>query len=83
MSTNPPTHEQTTALAAMVRDNTLTREQCEQTAVVLGMVGSAIRVAAQVIERADDPAAAAASVAGAWQPIAIEYSRLLAGTTGG
>ena len=77
MSTTP-THEQSTALAALVRGNTLTAEQCEQTAVVLGMIGSALRIAAQVIERADDPASA--SVAGAWQPVATEYARLLADT---
>ena len=77
--TTTPTHEQITALAAAVRGNTLTRVQRDQTAVVLGMIGSALRTAAQAVERADDPASADASVAGAWQPVVTEYSRLLAG----
>jgi len=47
---------------------------------VLGLIGSAMRVAAQAIEQhPDDPASAASSVAGAWQPVATEYARLLAG----
>jgi len=50
---------------------------------VLGLVGSAMRVAARVIEQhPGDPAAADASVAGAWQPVATEYARLLAGIGG-
>jgi hypothetical protein len=62
-------------------DNTFTREQREKTAVVLGMIGSALRTAAQAIERhPDDPASAAASVAGAWEPVGAEFARLLAGT---
>ncbi len=77
--TTTPTHEQITALAAAVRGNTLTRVQRDQTAVVLGMIGSALRTAAQAVDRADDPASADASVAGAWQPVVTEYSRLLAG----
>ena len=78
-----PTHEQINALAALVRCNTLTREQRDQAAVVLGMIGSAMRTAAQVIERAGDPASAASSVAGAWQPVGAEFARLLvAGTDG-
>jgi hypothetical protein len=77
--TTTPTHEQITALATAVRGNTLTRVQRDQTAVVLGMIGSALRTAAQAVERADDPASADASVAGAWQPVATEYARLLAG----
>ena len=40
--TTTPTHEQITALAAAVRGNTLTRVQRDQTAVVLGMIGSAL-----------------------------------------
>ena len=75
-----PSHEQINALAALVRNDTLTTAQREQTAVVLGMIGSAMRVAAQAIEQhPDDPASAASSVAGAWQPVATEYARLLAG----
>jgi len=78
--TTTPTHEQITALAAGVRGNTLTRVQRDQTAVVLGMIGSALRTAAQVVKRADgDPASVAASVAGAWAPVCAEYARLLAG----
>jgi len=50
---------------------------------VLGLIGSALRVAAQAIEQhPGDPASAAVSVAGAWERVATEYSRLLAGTTG-
>jgi len=52
------------SLAAAVRGNTLTRVQRDQAALVLGMIGSALRTAAQAVEGADgDPASAAASVA--------------------
>ncbi len=45
---------------------------------MLGMIGSALRIAAQAVERhPDDPAAADASMVGAWQPVATEYGRLL------
>lgn len=67
-----PTHTQTTALAAAVCEGTLTDAQREQTALVLGMIGSSLRIAAQ----ADNPA----SVAGAWQPVEAEFAKLLAGT---
>ena len=48
------------------------------------MIGSALRTAAQVTEQhPNDPASAAASsVAGAWEPVATEFSRLLADTPG-
>jgi len=50
---------------------------------VLGLIGSAMRVAAQAIEQhPGDPAAAAVSVAGAWQPVGAEFARLLAVTGG-
>ncbi len=75
-----PTHEQITALAAAVRGNTLTRMQRDQAALVLGMIGSALRTAAQAVEGADgDPASAAASVAGEWEPGRRRNARLLAG----
>lgn len=67
---NVPTHEDSTALAALVRGGILTGEQREQTALVLDVIGSALRTVAQ----ADNPA----SVAGAWQPVTTEYTRLLA-----
>jgi len=50
---------------------------------VLGLIGSALRTAAQAIERADDPASAAAFVAGACQPVGAKYARLLAAGTAG
>jgi len=47
------------------------------------MIGSALRTATQAVEQHPDaPAAAAASVAGAWEPVAIDFARLLAGTGG-
>ena len=50
---------------------------------MLGMIGSALRTAAQVTEQhPNDPASAAASVAGVWEPVATEFSRLLADTPG-
>ncbi len=66
MSNDPiPTHEQILALAALVRGGTLTSTQREQTAVVLGLIGSALRIAAQAGgQHPDDPAATDASVAG-------------------
>lgn len=74
MNIIPPTHEQTTVLAALVRGGTLTDAQRDQTAVVLGMIGSALRVAAQ----ADNPG----SAAGAWSPVEVEFARLVAETEG-
>ena len=47
MPTIIPTQDQTLALTRVVREGKLTREQREQTAVVLGLIGSAIRTAAQ------------------------------------
>jgi len=65
----------------MIRNNTVTPSQHEETAVVLGMIGFALRTAAQAIEQhPDDPPSAAASVAGAWQPVSAEFARLLAAT---
>jgi len=71
------------SLAAAVRGNTLTRVQRDQAALVLGMIGSALRTAAQAVEGADgDPASAAASVAGAWEPVGAPKrpTTVLAGT---
>jgi len=80
--TTIPTREQTTTLAAATRSNTLTTAQREQVAVVLGMTGSAMRVAAQAVERHRGDPVAAAAVAGAWQPVEVEFARLVADTEG-
>jgi len=74
-----PTQDQTLALAAAMREGGLTREQREQTARVLTMVGAAMRVAADAAKHADDRVSAAI-VAGAWSPVSVEYAKLLAAT---
>ena len=75
-----PTQDQTLALAATMRVGTLTCAQREQTAVVLGMIGSAIRTAAQAAVRHRGDPVSAVAVAGAWDPVSVEYARLLAAT---
>ena len=76
---HPPAHDQTTAFAELVRGGTLTPTQREQTALVLDMIGAALRVVAQGVEQhPDDPARAAAWVAGAWEPVGVELAALLA-----
>ena len=75
----PPATHQTLALTRAVHSNTLTAAQREQVAVVLTMIGAAMRVAADAAEHADDRVSAAV-VAGAWEPVSVEYARLLAAT---
>ena len=74
--TTIPTQDQTLALTRTVRSNALTTEQRSQVAAVLTMIGAALRVAAEAAEHADDRASAA-TVVGAWQPVSVEYARLL------
>ena len=68
-----PTQDQTLALATAVRSNALNREQRDQVAVVLGMIGSAMRVAAQAAE--PHSGAAEGGTLGR-----LEYARLLGAT---
>ncbi|MCA1670964.1 MAG: hypothetical protein LC799_01730 [Actinobacteria bacterium] len=43
---------------------------------MLTMIGAALRVAAEAAEHTDDRVSAA-TVVGAWQPVSIEFDRLL------
>ena len=71
-----PNRDQTIALTRALREGRLTRAQREQTAQELTMIGSAMRVAAEAAEH-DDHRVSAATVVGAWSPVATEYDRLL------
>jgi len=59
MTTTIPTQDQTLALTRAVHTSTLTTAQGEQVAVVLTMIGAAMRVAAEAAEHADDRVSAA------------------------
>ena len=49
---------------------------------MLGLIGSAMRTAAQAVDlHHGDPVSAA--VAGAWEPVSVEYARVLAATGAG
>lgn len=75
-----PTQDQTLALTRAVRSDTLTAAQREQVAAVLTMIGAAMRVAADAADLHRGDPVSAAAVAGAWDPVSVEYALLLAAT---